>query len=416
MATAAAVATLVFGLQSIGAALGQMSLVPGHWFTIGLVGVFGSLIAAVVTGFLRRGQRIAFGVMAVMWLACVISWAFVAHPVASFADRPWLWQLTNVAAVGAVLAFPFWLGLVYSVVAPIAMSILTALPNGGGMPPDQALLDACNMLILAIVVVVIVAMLRRAGDEVDRTQASAMLRFADLARQHATERERVRVDGLLHDSVLASLLAAARATSPDEKAAVVQLASDALTKLQDYGTNTVALTAEDGQVTVLQLLEQLSALSAKHDASWEIAAEHTPALVPLEVAEAMTQAVEQALVNSVLHGGADATRTVRVATESTDEHLVIEVVDTGIGFDVHSIAAGRLGLRISILERMRVVGGWAMVDSEPGQGTTVVVAWPASVELTADAVEEGHALTSRRSADPAEPLHDAAAAEQEQQR
>lgn len=398
MATASAVASLVFGLQTIGAALAQLPLVPGRWFAVSIIATFGTLLAAIVAGFLRRSQRVFFGISSMVWLSCVISWAFIAQPLPEFSDRPWLWQLTNIAAVGAVLAFPFWLGAVFSVVAPLAMSIVTALPNGGGTSSDQALLDACNMLIVAIVVVVIVAMLRRAGDEVDRTQASAMLRFAELARQHATERERVRVDGLLHDSVLASLLAAARASSEDERAAVVALASDALTKLQDYGLADSNLAVEGGHVTVVQLLEQLSMVAARNDAAWEIAAKRTPTELPGDVAEAMTLAVEQALSNSLRHAGPDAVRIVRAAEDSNEEHLVFEVVDTGAGFDVHSVPAVRLGLRISILERMAVVGGWAMIDSQPGAGTRVVVSWPATVEATASAVADGHTLTSRRAA------------------
>jgi signal transduction histidine kinase len=37
----------------------------------------------------------------------------------------------------------------------------------------------------------------------------------------------------------------------------------------------------------------------------------------------------------------------------------------------------RLGLRVSIEERMANVGGGAEVVSHPGHGTTVTVAWPA---------------------------------------
>jgi signal transduction histidine kinase len=59
---------------------------------------------------------------------------------------------------------------------------------------------------------------------------------------------------------------------------------------------------------------------------------------------------------------------------------VIEVADNGIGFDPDDVPVERLGLRVSIAERMVNAGGRADIASSPGEGTTVTVAWPASPE------------------------------------
>ena len=57
---------------------------------------------------------------------------------------------------------------------------------------------------------------------------------------------------------------------------------------------------------------------------------------------------------------------------------VIEVADDGVGFDRHDVPDERLGLRVSIEERIANAGGAAEIGSQPGHGTTVTVAWPAA--------------------------------------
>ncbi|MET0854796.1 MAG: ATP-binding protein, partial [Microterricola sp.] len=56
----------------------------------------------------------------------------------------------------------------------------------------------------------------------------------------------------------------------------------------------------------------------------------------------------------------------------------LEIADTGIGFDVDKTPSARIGLRVSILERIAAVGGESTVHSAPGAGTTIVLEWPAA--------------------------------------
>ena len=50
--------------------------------------------------------------------------------------------------------------------------------------------------------------------------------------------------------------------------------------------------------------------------------------------------------------------------------------DEGVGFDTGSVPQIRLGLRGSILGRMKAVpGGTAEITSRPGHGTTVRIGW-----------------------------------------
>ncbi|MFB9642890.1 sensor histidine kinase [Agromyces lapidis] len=56
---------------------------------------------------------------------------------------------------------------------------------------------------------------------------------------------------------------------------------------------------------------------------------------------------------------------------------VIEIADNGVGFDPGRVPSERLGLRVSIEERIANVGGNSEIASRPGHGTTVTLAWPA---------------------------------------
>lgn len=59
--------------------------------------------------------------------------------------------------------------------------------------------------------------------------------------------------------------------------------------------------------------------------------------------------------------------------------VVVEVVDNGPGFSLSRLSPERMGLRGSVLARMESLeGGGARVESEPGQGTRVILTWEPS--------------------------------------
>ena len=98
----------------------------------------------------------------------------------------------------------------------------------------------------------------------------------------------------------------------------------------------------------------------------------------VEVVDALYTASVQAMVNSLQHAdepGRRARRELRVRGVRASG-CVIEVSDNGVGFDRAAVPAERLGLRVSIEERMANAGGTADIVSQPGHGTTVTVAWP----------------------------------------
>jgi signal transduction histidine kinase len=56
--------------------------------------------------------------------------------------------------------------------------------------------------------------------------------------------------------------------------------------------------------------------------------------------------------------------------------IQVQVGDAGSGFEPATVPTERLGVRVSIVERMSSAGGHADVESSPGAGTTVTLRWP----------------------------------------
>jgi len=112
----------------------------------------------------------------------------------------------------------------------------------------------------------------------------------------------------------------------------------------------------------------------------ELHRRHTP-----ELEAAIYRIVQEALTNTVKHGGARKAR-VEVDEDDTDVHIV--VCDDGAGFDPAASTAGfgLLGMR----ERAELLGGTLEIESVPGGGTTVRARLPAQPRMeSGDADERG---------------------------
>ncbi|MGH3366653.1 MAG: ATP-binding protein [Nocardioidaceae bacterium] len=86
---------------------------------------------------------------------------------------------------------------------------------------------------------------------------------------------------------------------------------------------------------------------------------------------ALAMATREAMVNAAKHSGAGQ---VDVFAEATPASVEVFVRDRGRGFEMAAVPADRLGIRGSIVDRMRRHGGAADVRSVPGDGTEVRLA------------------------------------------
>ncbi|GAA1819255.1 sensor histidine kinase [Agromyces neolithicus] len=369
---------LVFGAQTVPLALQEAdALVTGSGAALMAV-LYGAIVALAVATVTKVAVRVACIGFAALFAASLVAWPFlVVDPAALDGSAPWLYYLCTVATTAAALALsPLW-AAAYTLVIPALYGVVRLTESGGEAGPLLAVLDSLYAVVLGVVVLAIVIMLRQAAEQVDTAQEAALERYDVAARQHATEIERVKVDALVHDSVLTTLLSAAAATTPDQQSLAARMARDALLRLDEAGaTGAGALDTVGLPVLVRRLRAALTTFN-------------TPFIVrvvnaggvelPVEAVDALYTASVQAMVNSLQHAdepGRRARRELRVRGVRAGG-CVIEVSDNGVGFDRVSVPAERLGLRVSIEERMGNAGGSAEIESRPGHGTTVTVAWPA---------------------------------------
>lgn len=368
---------LAFGAQTVPVALDQWEYANNTWFLIIGASLFGGLVLAVIASIAKRFVRTANVFVLTVFLLALITWP-VGLDGATWTsiDRPWLWFLITVATAAAAIALPVWLATFYLLLAPILYGIIRTSASGGSVHTALASLDVIYAVILGGAVLVIVTMLRGAASAVDAAQGTALTRYVDAVREHATEVERVQVDSIVHDSVLTTLLSAAKTEDPESRALAARMASGAIGHLQAE-TTVPAADADDVPTSTLAQRIGLAAstLSSLIDVR---SAEVGDRVVPAPAAEALFSASLQAMVNSLQHAGnAEGVLHWVSITGLTADGVLIEVGDTGRGFSVADIPVERLGLRVSIIDRVSNAGGAVDVDSVEGEGTAIRLFWPA---------------------------------------
>jgi two-component system sensor histidine kinase UhpB len=99
--------------------------------------------------------------------------------------------------------------------------------------------------------------------------------------------------------------------------------------------------------------------------------------LPPQVELVLYRVVQEALTNAAKHANAEQ---VRVELVRISDMVVAKVTDDGDGFDVEETMRSRergLGL-FGMQERMALVQGQLVIDSQPGRGTRIEARVPAS--------------------------------------
>jgi signal transduction histidine kinase len=365
---------VAFFLQSLPTLLGELPNLHAVWSIVMVGGLVASLLLAVVGSIVRRWIRIATASFAVIYLAALITWPFAVVDQSLVTENSlWLYGLMTVATALAAIAFEVRLAAGYLLAVPFIYAIIRISPVGGEVGLSRAALDSLYALFLGGVITIIFTMLRAAATAVDRAQQTALERYSHAVRQHAIEAERVQVDAIVHDSVLTTLLSAARAYSPEAKELSATMAGNAIGHLREA----VAVAPDsDAMVPAGVLASRISEAASTMSQPFDVSSTRLGrAALPIPVAEAMYSAAVQGMVNSLQHAGSDVRRWVEVRGLGHGA-IQVQVGDDGSGFEPATVPTERLGVRVSIIERMSSAGGHAEVESTPGEGTTVTLRWP----------------------------------------
>jgi signal transduction histidine kinase len=365
---------VAFFLQSIPPMLDQLPNMQSTWAVTMVAALVASLLFAVTASIFRRLVRISTISFAAVYLIALVSWPFAVLDVAEApSESYWLYFLMTIATAMATVGLDIRLATLYVIAIPTIYGIIRVTPAGGGVTITQAVLDSVYAIILGGVITIIATILRNAATAVDRAQQTALERYSHAVRQHAIEAERVQVDAIVHDSVLTTLLSAARAHTREARELAATMAGNAIGHLREA----VASTPDsDVEVRIAVLASRIADAASTMSQPFTVRAD--PAVggsLPLPVAEAIYSAAVQGMVNSLQHAGPGVDRWVEIRG-SDDGWVEVEIGDRGVGFEPRLVPTERLGVRVSILERVASAGGRAQIDSEPGRGTRVVIHWP----------------------------------------
>ncbi len=187
------------------------------------------------------------------------------------------------------------------------------------------------------------------------------------------ETERAEIAAHLHDSVLQTLaLIQKSASSPAD---VTRLARAQERELREW-------IYQDAAHNAGALVERVKAVCAEAEDVYGQAVE-VVAVGDAELTDrgsALVQAVREAVLNGVRHGGT----TVSVYVEAGAQGVDVFIKDRGPGFDVETVPADRLGVRESVVGRMQRNGGTAEIISS-ADGTEVRLHLPSETPATEEA-------------------------------
>lgn len=350
------------GLQlSIGAVVVVKTLVFvlgfGAWVTTAHQ-VVAALIVALVTAAAWRCLRARAGRLDVAMCAVAMVASF-ALPDARDADA-------GAAASPIIhLVEPLLLAVAVGGRAFFALTVLTvdvtyiglrALDGGDGLL--AGLQEATFITGVAVAVHELVTRLRAASE-----RAEAALQDHRTTSAEAADRADLEATTFVHDELVPTLLAASMA--PD-RPGTRRAAEQALRRLVRPRRRSGV---ERPQAAVAELAARAGVEITVH-----VVGASGPVALPLRVREAIEGAMGEALRNVARHSGV-TTAHVQIVQGPWSTEVVIR--DDGRGFGPVTEVEG-VGLRSSILDRMRSVGGSAAVVSRPGSGTEVRLRWAAT--------------------------------------
>lgn len=343
------------------------------WYAYGLIGV--AVLAPSLLGILtwvapRRLMRRLAGATAMLFVI-----AMFLFPTGLKADTlspdatPWYQGIHALHAMIAAMAWQrkgVWL---YGLVQGVAVGVVQASVREDAV--KAATLDGVGSLVFNVILMALTVGIIGAADRLDAAAATARLQAGVTAGSRTREREETRINAMVHDDIMSVLLTASRANPSPTLRDQARVALAAIDALETKDATAREYTVHETVILLVEVVRRVAPSTAVgHREVGGID-------IPADVVTALADALAEALRNSVRHAGLDGVDVPRqVDIEAHERGIVVVMRDHGKGFNTRAVASRRLGIRLSILERMAMVsGGSASVRSRPGDGTTVSLRW-----------------------------------------
>jgi signal transduction histidine kinase len=362
-------------LPSIPYARAELVRAQWWWVAVFCTGLVGTTVLMVIRAARTqsvRGPAVAYALLTLGAVATA-PWGLPEVPTAR---EPWIWWLIGPSVVCAAIWAGLAWGTAYGAVVGFCFAVFRTTSAGGSADLRTAISQGLFAPAAALAIAAVALGMLKAARRADDLAQAAYAREAAAAMDRALAAEREDLDRLVHDDVLTTLTAAAHVQDGVAVEATKSLASATLVKLDELCSKAET----DGAVRLSGLVQlaQTSALQVSPAVLFGAALPESldGEKLPAAAAEALLASTREALRNAVRHARA---RHVAVNWSAIREGAQLRVSsrvgDDGAGFDIGSVPADRLGLRLSMAERMRDAGGTCSVSSEPGVGTTVELAW-----------------------------------------
>ena len=357
--------------------IGKPAGLVADWYPpVGVLLVLVPAIALIAATFVRGGSRflpLLLVLCAVGYIAACLLWFPAWTGLESDSVRvTWLVNFGGLPSVAIALLWlrPAALMLAIGALLP---AWITATGRVDGVADNSVILESLWTILFTLPIVLASRMLVRTGAVLDETRSGAIQAAADSAAAAARNSERSRFDALIHDRVIATLVAAKGQRDDPRLPGQARHALDELSRLADGDDDEANLS---GAETVARLRTFVSTVDG------DVPVEAIPARgldesaprYPEVAVRALTEALGEALRNSVMHAGPEAERVILI--ELFDDAIEVAIADNGVGFDLSAVRPERLGIAVSIRARLQdLTGGFAEVQSTPGKGTRVRLRW-----------------------------------------
>ena len=348
------------------------------WMMYGSVGmILLAQLAQVWTFWFGRANRNVYVFHGLAYFLAFVIYPFSVTTLTQFPVdyRPWLWWATGTAAMALGFLLPKWWSVAFVVFIPVSWFALRLTLIGGSASGPRAILDSAYIVLFSATVVSLVTMMRSAALRVDQAKDAETAGEIKRITEEAKIQERERLDGLIHDQVLTTLILAANARDSKQEELAGISARDAIARLNE------ATEENDGQaedsISAAALFDTLQNAVKRIDPACECnTTRNVDLVIPLRVAVALMDATVQSLRNSTQHAGSKAKRQVRMKADETSLKIVVK--DDGKGFWESKIPKNRLGIRSAIRGRVTAVGGQVAIQAAPRKGASIVLSWSAN--------------------------------------
>ncbi|GAB99829.1 putative two-component histidine kinase [Gordonia namibiensis NBRC 108229] len=360
---------LAFATVMIPVAVMRADLAASWWTPVSFLLVVVPAVLLVASTFLTV-PRALLGLVcacALGYLAATLLWfpAWLGEPDEEARWAVWLLQFPSVPSFGLVVMLRTGLAVTNLVVATFAVHAANQIARYGEFRPVELLSVPLSAALAGVFLAVALAAVRNVR-ALDARHPAVLSMTARAAAGAAQEAERSRFAALIHDHVIATLLAV-REGPPDPR-----LAEQAASAIDELDRSTVPPSEVTARTFDSRMEETVASMGGF--ASYTHVVTSPGVGYPAQVVEDVVDCVAEATRNCVRHAGPDAR--CEVTAEFGRGFVKVTVVDDGVGFDPAVVDPRRFGIAVGIRARMAgLPGGSAEIKSAPGQGTAVTVEW-----------------------------------------